>query len=233
MKKIVIIIVSILILSGITISVFALVKDKNQNSSINITDNITDNTSENVSYNNVDNTRNILNAISNTSIPNNTIENTIKEKTPEEIEVSRFSTTLKGDEARLNNINITCNTLNGATINPGDTFSFNSIVGMPSAEKGYMEADVFVNKKTEKGYGGGNCQVSTTIYNAALQVEGLSIVERNPHKKKVSYIEEGKDAAVSYSGGLDLKFRNDTGKIIKVYVSADSDSVDAFIKEVS
>lgn len=171
---------------------------------------------------------NIINEINNTYIPNNTV--TVP-TTPVETDVASFSTNLSGDSARLNNISITCNTINGTTIAPGETFSFNKIVGQPSADKGYQEADVFVNKKTEKGYGGGNCQVSTTIYNAALQVEGISITERHPHQKKVTYIEEGKDAAVSYSSGLDMKFQNNTGKTLKVYVSSDEDSIDARITE--
>lgn len=173
---------------------------------------------------------NIINEINNTYIPNNTV--TVP-STPVETDVASFSTNLSGDSARLNNISITCNTINGTTIKNGDSFSFNSIVGQPSAEKGYQEADVIVDKKVEKGYGGGNCQVSTTIYNTALQVEGLNVTERHPHKKKVTYIEEGKDAAVSYSGGLDLKFTNNTGKDIKIYVSSDNDSVDARIVELS
>lgn len=173
---------------------------------------------------------NIINEINNTYIPNNTV--TVP-TTPVETDVASFSTKLSGDSARLNNISITCNTINGTTIKNGDSFSFNSIVDQPSAEKGYQEADVIVDKKVEKGYGGGNCQVSTTIYNTALQVEGLNVTERHPHKKKVTYIEEGKDAAVSYSGGLDLKFTNNTGKDIKIYVSSDNDSVDARIVELS
>ena len=172
---------------------------------------------------------NIINEINNTYIPNNTV--TVP-TTPVETDVASFSTNLSGDSARLNNISINCNTINGTTIKNGDSFSFNSIVGQPSAEKGYQEADVIVDKKVEKGYGGGNCQVSTTIYNTALQVEGLNVTERHPHKKKVTYIEEGKDAAVSYSGGLDLKFTNNTGKDIKIYVSSDNDSVDARIVEL-
>ena len=231
MKKTTIIIITI-ILVAILIGFFVFfgnnsIMSKNANSS--------ENSSEN--YDKSGNSQNILNELSNTSIPNNTINTTlnVNESIPEvkeEREIASFSTNLKGDSARLNNISITCNTINGTTINPGETFSFNKIVGQPSADKGYQEADVFVNKKTEKGFGGGNCQVSTTIYNAALKVDGISITERNPHKKKVSYIEEGKDAAVSYSGGLDLKFQNNTDKTLKIYVSSDNDSVDARITEL-
>ena len=219
MKNSIIIVVSILVIISIVGIAMYFTRDKS----------FGDNNSEN-STSNISNTENLLSEITNTSIPNTTIEPKVTEP-PKETDVATFSTNLKGDSARLNNISITCNTINGTTIAPGESFSFNKIVGQPSADKGYQEADVFVNKKTEKGYGGGNCQVSTTIYNAALQVEGISITERHPHQKKVTYIEEGKDAAVSYSSGLDMKFQNNTGKTLKVYVSSDEDSVDARITE--
>lgn len=219
MKNSIIIVVSILVIISIVGIAMYFTRDKS----------FGDNNSEN-STSNISNTENLLSEITNASIPNTTIEPKVTEP-PKETDVATFSTNLKGDSARLNNISITCTTINGTTIAPGESFSFNKIVGQPSAEKGYQEADVFVNKKTEKGYGGGNCQVSTTIYNAALQVEGISITERHPHQKKVTYIEEGKDAAVSYSSGLDMKFQNNTGKTLKVYVSSDEDSVDARITE--
>lgn len=218
MKKVVIGIISILVIIGIGIAIYMYFNNTvNSQSNNDINNNIEDNKKQ----------ENIINEINNTYVPNNTIRTL--NSTPIESEIASFSTNLKGDSARLNNINITCNTINGTTIKNGDSFSFNSIVGQPTAEKGYQEADVFVNQKTEKGYGGGNCQVSTTIYNAVLNVEDIEVTERHPHKKKVSYIEEGKDAAVSYSGGLDLKFTNNTGSDIKLYVTCDNDSVDVKI----
>ena len=218
MKKVVIGIISILAIIGIGIAIYMYFNNTvNSQSNNDINNNIEDNKKQ----------ENIINEINNTYVPNNTIRTL--NSTPIESEISSFSTNLKGDSARLNNINITCNTINGTIIKSGDSFSFNSIVGQPTSEKGYQEADVFVNQKTEKGYGGGNCQVSTTIYNAVLKVEGIEVTERHPHKKKVSYIEEGKDAAVSYSGGLDLKFTNNTGSDIKLYVTCDNDSVDVKI----
>ena len=218
LKKVVIGIISILVIIGIGIAIYMYFNNTvNSQSNNDINNNIEDNKKQ----------ENIINEINNTYVPNNTIRTL--NSTPIESEISSFSTNLKGDSARLNNINITCNTINGTIIKSGDSFSFNSIVGQPTAEKGYQEADVFVNQKTEKGYGGGNCQVSTTIYNAVLKVEGIEVTERHPHKKKVSYIEEGKDAAVSYSGGLDLKFTNNTGSDIKLYVTCDNDSVDVKI----
>ena len=221
MKKSLIAIISVIIIIAIGVGIYMLYNNYTSNNS----------SQEPSLAKSEDNKKqeNIINEINNTFIPSNTITVPV---TPVETDISSFSTNLTGDSARLNNINITCNTLNGTTIKAGDTFSFNSIVGQPSAEKGYQEADVIVDKKVEKGYGGGNCQVSTTIYNAALEVEGIEVTERHPHKKKVTYIEEGKDAAVSYSSGLDLKFTNNTGNDIKIYASSDNDSVDVRIVEL-
>ena len=222
MKKAIISIISIIIIIAIGFGIYAFYNNtvnKEANQNINMTES-DDNKRQ----------QNIINEINNTYIPSNTVTVPV---TPTETEIATFSTNLSGDSARLNNINLTCNTINGTTISNGESFSFNSIVGQPSAEKGYQEADVIVDKQVEKGYGGGNCQVSTTIYNAVLEVNGIEVTERHPHKKRVTYVEEGKDAAVSYSGGLDLKFTNNTGNDIKIYVSSDSDSVDARIVELS
>lgn len=221
MKKSLIAIISVIIIIAIGVGIYMLYNNYTSNNS----------SQEPSLAKSEDNKKqeNIINEINNTYINTNTVTVPV---TPVETDISSFSTNLTGDNARLNNINITCSTLNGTTIKAGDTFSFNSIVGQPSAEKGYQEADVIVDKKVEKGYGGGNCQVSTTIYNAALEVEGIEVTERHPHKKKVTYIEEGKDAAVSYSGGLDLKFTNNTGNDIKIYASSDNDSVDVRIVEI-
>lgn len=78
------------------------------------------------------------------------------------------------------------------------------------------------NKK--KGLGGGNCQVSTTLYNAVLKVKNLTITERHEHSNKVPYIANGKDAAVAY-GGYDFKFKNNTGYDIKIKAEATKNNV--------
>lgn len=143
-------------------------------------------------------------------------------------EIAYFSTNVFGDSNRLENIRLSCNAINGTIINSGETFSFNDIVGKPTEDKGYKEADVIIGTKTEKGFGGGNCQVSTTLYNACLSVPDIEIIERHPHKKKVAYIEEGKDASVSF-GVLDLKFKNNTSFPIKINMELTSSEVIARI----
>ena len=154
------------------------------------------------------------------------IENAVSNPpTPIESDLAIFSTPLKGKApGRLNNIQITCKTLNGTIIANGESFSFNKIIGEPTIAKGYQEADVIIEGKTEKAIGGGNCQVSSTLYNTVLATNGLEVLERHEHGKDVSYVPDGKDAAVSY-GGLDFKFKNNTGHSIKIYASSDDINV--------
>ena len=86
--------------------------------------------------------------------------------------------------------------------------------------------------KLNKHFGGGICQVSTTIYNAALEIDGLIIVEHHDHGQKVPYIEEGKDATVSYNA-YDLKFKNNLQESIKIYVSTDENYVTSRIVKLT
>lgn len=71
---------------------------------------------------------------------------------------------------------------------------------------------------------GGNCQVSSTLYNAVLNIPSLVVTERHEHGKDVTYVPDGKDAAVSY-GSLDLKFRNDLGKDIRIKATTDNQTI--------
>ncbi len=167
----------------------------------------------------------------------NSIENTSKSSLNEtaeprqEVELSNFSTNLAGDENRLENIRLSCNTINGTTLKNGESFSFNDIIGEPTEDKGYKQADVLVDTELTKDFGGGNCQVSTTLYNACLNTPGIEVTERHPHKKQVAYVEEGKDASVSF-GVLDLKFTNNTGSTIKIYMDSENEKVTARIVKV-
>ena len=156
----------------------------------------------------------------------NTIESTPQpEPVIKEVELSSFSTPLKSKASgRLTNISITCTTLNNTIVKSGETFSFCSTIGQTTADKGYQEADVIVHGKKEKALGGGNCQVSTTLYNAVLAVPTLKVTERHEHGKNVNYIEDGKDAAVAY-GSMDLKFINNSEYDIKIAASSDSNNV--------
>ena len=91
-------------------------------------------------------------------------------------------------------------------------------------DEGYKKADVIVGDDTIKALGGGNCQVSTTLYNAVLNSSELEVIERHPHGKKVNYVPEGKDAAIAH-GSKDFKFKNNSDKTLKIYASSDDKSV--------
>lgn len=155
------------------------------------------------------------------------------EKEPIETELANFSTRIiDKDENRQNNIRLTCSKLNELTIDSGSTFSFLKSIGETTVEAGYKEADILINGKKTKGLGGGNCQVSSTLYNAVLKSEGLEVIERHEHDKKVPYIEKGKDATIAFPS-LDLKFKNNSQNQIKIYTSTDGNSVTVKIVKIS
>lgn len=156
---------------------------------------------------------------------NNRIENVLSKPTVKEEELASYSTKLSGSsEGRLTNIRITCGKLNGIEVSAGDTFSFCDATGPSTAEEGYKEATVFLDGKEVQALGGGNCQISSTLYNAVLAVSNLKVVERHEHGKDVSYVPDGKDAAVAY-GSIDFKFKNNLGNDIKLYFSSDDSTL--------
>ena len=174
---------------------------------------------------NIENNTNTSNATNST---NNQQQNQT-EVPSKEIEIARFSTKVYNkDSKRQNNMAITCKALSTKKIEPGETFSFCNTVGKATSSKGYQEADIYVDGKKEKGLGGGNCQVSTTLYNAVLKVPELEVTERHQHSGKVPYIQAGKDAAVAY-GAYDFKFKNNTGSTIKIVMENTSNNITAKI----
>lgn len=96
--------------------------------------------------------------------------------------------------------------LDGAVIRPGEVFSFNGRVGTCSRDRGFLRAPVSFNGQLVITWGGGVCQTSTTLYNAALH-GGMEVIERHPHRFAPTYVPPGRDAAVAYDA-FDLKFRN-------------------------
>lgn len=115
---------------------------------------------------------------------------------------------------RTTNIKKACSYIDGTILRPNDVFSFNAIVGRRTPERGFKEATVYSGQSVTTGYGGGVCQVSTTLFNAAL-LGNLTITERYQHTMKVHYVVSGRDAAISW-GSNDLKFRNSTNSDIKI-----------------
>ena len=117
-------------------------------------------------------------------------------------------TTTTGEDNRNTNIRQACDNINGTILEPGEVFSFNEVVGQRTYDAGFVAATVIAGGQYEQGLGGGICQVSTTLYNAALKSD-LKIVERHTHAWPSEYISTGLDATVDWPS-LDLKFENDT-----------------------
>ena len=221
------IILVIFIIIGFGIGIYFFSKNNNSNKSNYSTQKTVVNQQNN--YENVSNITNTNNSVQNNINTTNTFEvpqTTTENKPKVEELISSFSTKIyTKDSARQNNISITCSTLNETIVTNGSTFSFCNTVGQATSAKGYQEADIFDNEgNKKKGSGGGNCQVSTTLYNAVLKIPSFVVTERHEHSNKVPYIETGKDAAVAY-GSYDLKFKNDTGFDIKINASNNADSV--------
>lgn len=120
---------------------------------------------------------------------------------------AEFFTTFSGSkEGRANNIKLAVKKLGDVTLYPEQVLSFNDSVGKRDLESGFLSAKVIIGGKYVDGVGGGVCQVSTTLYNAAL-LSGLEVVEQHRHTLAVSYVEKSFDAMVSY-GYADLKIKN-------------------------
>lgn len=138
---------------------------------------------------------------------------------------SEFTGSIPG---RIHNIRLAAAKLNGLLIKPGDTFSFNNAVGDISASTGFQPAYIIKDGKTVLGDGGGVCQVSSTLFRAALAT-GLPIVERRAHAYRVHYYEEagfkpGLDATV-FAPSVDLKFTNDTPGYILIQTTTDTNAM--------
>src|SRR4029453_15569812 len=107
-------------------------------------------------------------------------------------------------------------------IAPSETFSFNGATGARTADKGFREAPVIINGELQTGLGGGVCQVSTTVFNAAYEA-GLPIVSRTNHALYISHYPQGRDATVNYPD-IHLKFVNETGHwlLLRTWVGSSS-----------
>ncbi len=108
--------------------------------------------------------------------------------------------------SRIHNLARCCTRLN-RVMQYREVLNFNQSVGPFNKTNGYMEAPILIDGETKRGYGGGSCQVSSTLYNVALQLPGITIVERNPHGASgAKYLPHGMDAS---SGDLNFIIRND------------------------
>ena len=126
---------------------------------------------------------------------------------PKPVELASFSTSLVGRTyGQRHNALLAVRKLNGVVVRPGEEFSFNVCVGSWSRDQGYRRAPVSYNGTLISDWGGGVCQTSTTLYNAAL-LAGMQVTDRNPHRFAPEYVPPGRDAAVAYDD-IDLKFKN-------------------------
>jgi len=134
--------------------------------------------------------------------------------------VSSYTTDYGGIPNRIHNVQLVAHLIDKKLIAPGATFSFNQTTGERNAAKGFLEAPVIVNGELTTGLGGGVCQVSTTVFNAAFE-GGLKITERTNHALYISHYPQGRDATVDYPN-VDLKFVNDTGNwlLLRTFVGA-------------
>ena len=130
-------------------------------------------------------------------------------------------------EDRDHNVKLASDTINNTLLAPGEEFSMNALIGETSEAQGYREAATYAQGQVVPEFGGGVCQVSSTIYNAAVSA-GLKTTERNSHSMTVSYVEMGEDAMIAYSYS-DLKFVNNSSGNILVLVDAYGPAVTCYI----
>lgn len=143
---------------------------------------------------------------------------------PTEVEIAGYATSLDGrTRNQRHNARLAAASLNGAIIPPGGVFSFNRKVKSWSADQGYRKAPVSYDGELVPAFGGGVCQTSTTLYNAALRA-GLPIVERHHHVFAPHYVPPGCDAAVAYPS-IDLRFKNPYPWPLRLRATADGDQL--------
>lgn len=151
------------------------------------------------------------------TIPKKTISNLGEEAFPELL--STYTTRYDASNYnRSNNLSIAANKINGTVLMPGETFSYNKVVGARTIEAGYKEAGAYAGGGVVQSVGGGICQISSTVYNTAL-LANLEIVDRSNHQFETSYVAASRDATVSW-GYLDFKFKNNRTYPIKITASA-------------
>lgn len=127
-------------------------------------------------------------------------------------------------ENRNNNIRRCFEKITGTVLQPGATFSFNNVVGKRTTANGFYSAIEYAYGEEVEGIGGGTCQASTTLYQAAV-LSGLTVTAREPHSDAVKYAAYGQDATVYWEGKrkIDLVFRNSTDSPIYIVAAVQPD----------
>ena len=129
---------------------------------------------------------------------------------------------------RINNLRKACELLNGIELMPGDIFSYNLALGERTPEAGWQPAPAYANNEVKQEYGGGICQVSSTLFNAVLYAN-LKIVSRDCHQFQVGYLPAGMDATVSW-GAPDFRFANDQPYPIRIVAWYDEDTQEGCVQ---
>jgi vancomycin resistance protein YoaR len=142
--------------------------------------------------------------------------------------VSTYTTEYGGVPNRIHNVQVVARLVDDKLIAPGAEFSFNKTTGERTAAKGFLVAPVIVNGEVTTGLGGGVCQVSTTVFNAAFEA-GVKITDRTNHALYISHYPQGRDATVDYPD-VDLRFVNDTGHwlLLRTFVGSSSLTVSLY-----
>lgn len=141
-----------------------------------------------------------------------------------EAEIAAYATSLRGrTRSQVHNAQLALAALDGTTVAPGKEFSFAQVVGPWTQDRGYRKAPVSYSGDMTLDWGGGVCQASTTLYNAAL-FAGLPIRERHRHYWAASYVPPGQDAAVAYPN-IDLRFQNALRHPIRISARIQGESI--------
>lgn len=147
------------------------------------------------------------------------------------MDIASYTTKIQDtDKNRIYNITLASEKLDGHIVTPNTEFSFNNKMGNMGATDGYKKALGFdSNGNKIKMYGGGICQISSTLYNAVMAAN-LKVTERHAHSRRVYYVPKNKDATV-FSGGPDFKFINTLQNNIMICVHTDGYKVTVTLKE--
>ena len=138
--------------------------------------------------------------------------------------LASYSTYFKPWDADRNaNLRLAATRIHGQVLKPGEVFSYNAIVGHRNQKEGFRLAPVILDGKLVPDWGGGVCQVSSTLYNAAL-LANLEIVDRSNHGRAIGYVPLGFDATV-VDGQIDFKFKNNLKRSILIYSTVTEDEL--------
>lgn len=155
----------------------------------------------------------------------------VVEENKDSNELASYTTKiLTSDNNRYNNIKIVSEKLNGYVLYPNENFSFNEVCGPYGSGEGFLEATILLSDgKESKGFGGGVCQLSSTLYNAIKNLK-VEITERHQHSSPVAYVPLNEDATVSLQSGLDFRFTNKYDYPIKFECKSTPDKLSVSVK---